>query len=226
MNIIILHPSFQSKSYMTKNLLKASSIVLFLFIVTGCSSSYRTINPSKLSGYTIKESNGIELDYQPAALNGQYLKHQQQTGYGLYAVRVTNNTSKPISIKNNVVITASGKTLSYMELNVFYNFIQQNPERSLQFLFLLPLNGYTKSATTEGSTTTSSSTHFYPVGVILGPALAFGNLAAAKGANEKFKAELDKYDILNKEIGVGKTEFGIIALNENPLNPLELVISK
>jgi hypothetical protein len=81
------------------------------------------------------------------------------------------------------------------------------------------LNVYTFSQSSSGNQVTSQSSHFYPIGVIIGPALAFGNLAMAKSSNKKFQSELEHNDIEERPISPGHTEYGLIAIqNLGPEN--------
>jgi hypothetical protein len=65
----------------------------------------------------------------------------------------------------------------------------------------------------------SSST---PIGLVVGPALAGGNMLIASSANKNFKTELLNNSIKDREIKAGETFYGLIAINDNGFMPLSL----
>ena len=70
----------------------------------------------------------------------------------------------------------------------------------------------------------SSNTEVYPVGLIIGPAVALGNMAVASSANKKFKEELDRYSIFNRVIKKGETGYFLIAISSTTFQPINLKI--
>jgi hypothetical protein len=47
-----------------------------------------------------------------------------------------------------------------------------------------------------------------PIGLVIGPAVAGGNVAVSATANKRFRQELIDYDILEREIKNGETFYG------------------
>ena len=196
-------------------LLKAfSSVIIVSLLITSCASGYHAISPSTLNFQSKSGDSSILVEYQTNLLSGKYAKREITSDVYLIAVKITNNSSHEIIFKNNLKIFSGEKEVTTIPLNTFYSATQQNPDKSLKFLFLTPLNLYTFSQTTDGGQVTSKKNRFYPIGVIIGPALAFGNLGAAKGANKKFKKELEQNDILERIILPEHTEYGLIAVKD------------
>jgi hypothetical protein len=91
--------------------------------------------------------------------------------------------------------------------------IKQTAPAYLLYLLLTPLK---LNIVTD---TKSSST---PIGFVVGPALALGNVAVAATSNKNFKKEMESYSILDKEIRNGETFYGLIAIRDNGFIPLSL----
>lgn len=73
--------------------------------------------------------------------------------------------------------------------------------------------------TTNGYPEVSSST---PIGLLVGPGFAASNMTVAGSANKKFKLELEAYDLMHTSIKSGETKYGIIVLNSNSSESLQL----
>jgi hypothetical protein len=70
-----------------------------------------------------------------------------------------------------------------------------------------------------GYTETSSS---FPIGLILGPGLAGGNMIAASSANKKFNTDLNDYDLNGKTIKKGETSYGLIGINSTNFDSIKI----
>ena len=101
---------------------------------------------------------------------------------------------------------------------VFSN-LKQHPATHLFYLLLTPL--------TVGSTKTNEygaqeATSMFPIGVILGPALAGGNLYAASSANKKFKENLLENNLNGTVIKAGETKSGLVGIRSDSYHGLRL----
>jgi hypothetical protein len=211
---------------MTKNLQGISFFIITSLFLMGCATGYQEIKTSALTYQSKTENDNVQIEYQTNLLTGKYATNEVKTGATLVAVKISNNTGHDLIVKDNIKIYAGTSQLQPMSLNSFYGLTRQNAEKSLWFLALTPLNAYSFNQTTSGSAVTSQSNKFYPIGIILGPALAFGNQAAANSANRKFRKELDDNDISGKIIPTGQTAYGLIALRADPLQLLTFKIAK
>lgn len=86
---------------------------------------------------------------------------------------------------------------------------------------MTPVNFYTYKTNSRGVEETTSST---PVGLILGPGLAGGNMIAAGSANKNFKNELSKFNIYGQTIKKGEVKFGLIGIMSNSYESLKLKV--
>jgi hypothetical protein len=197
---------------MTTYLKTFSSAIIVLF--TSCASRYHVVNPPTLDFQSQSGDSSVLVEYRTNLLKGKYAKRETKSDVYLIAVKITNNSSREIIFKDDIKIFSGEKEVTPIPLKTFYSATQQDPDKSLKLLFITPLNVYTFSETTNGGEVTSRKNKFYPIGLIIGPALAFGNLAAAKSANKKFKKELDQNEILEKTIPSGHTEYGLIAVRD------------
>jgi hypothetical protein len=84
----------------------------------------------------------------------------------------------------------------------------------LLYLLLTPMQLYT--------TDESGNTETTPIGLIIGPGIALGNMAGAGAANQNFLQELLQYNIINKTIEPGQTMHGLISIRDNGYNAIRL----
>ena len=71
----------------------------------------------------------------------------------------------------------------------------------------------------NGQQQTSSST---PLGLVIGPGLAGGNIIAASSANKNFQNDLLENDIIGKVIKKGETVYGIIGIQSNNYDSIKV----
>jgi hypothetical protein len=81
----------------------------------------------------------------------------------------------------------------------------------LLYLLLTPMNLYTGDDVT-------------PIGLVLGPGIAFGNMIGAGGANQNFLKELESFNLMNKSIQPGETLYGIIGIRDSGYNPITIKV--
>ena len=94
--------------------------------------------------------------------------------------------------------------------------IKQKTPLYLLYLLLTPM---------EFSTTSNGyETNSVPIGYVIGPGLAAGNIAVAASANTRLKNELMDFDIMDKEIKSGETLYGLVGIPESGFVPLRIVL--
>ncbi len=132
----------------------------------------------------------------------------------LVAVKITNNTDRIINIGNNAAFY-TGKTMIYpMDVLSIENCLKQSVPSYLFYLLLTPL------------TFSFNGSDPMPVGLILGPLITGGNMLSAASANANLYNELMQYDILNRDIQVGETVFGLIGFKYLDYAPLTIKLTK
>jgi hypothetical protein len=90
-------------------------------------------------------------------------------------------------------------------------------------LLLSPLQFYSGTTTTSnGPYTETKAANSFPIGLILGPGIAGGNMIAASSANKNFKKELIEFDINGKIIKKGETVYGLIGSNSRSYDAIKI----
>lgn len=188
--------------------LKIAIVLSCVIFLNSCASGYKTINPSSLNYLSNNISNGVELEYKYNLLGKKYSKKELKKDIKLIAIKLTNNTDTDLAFGKDIKLTYSnGNDLVIMDNEKVFTYLKQQPATYLLFLLLTPLNLYT----TNGSETTSST----PIGLVLGPGLAGGNMIVASSANKKFKTDLLNYNINGATIKKGETIYGLIGVRSN-----------
>ena len=107
-----------------------------------------------------------------------------------------------------------------MENEKVFALLKQSSASYLWYLLLTPMNLYTNQ-TQNGFTRQTSST---PIGLVIGPGLAGGNMIAAGSANTKFEKDLLEYNINGVTIKKGETVSGLIGIRSDDYNSIKVKI--
>ncbi|MEI8084833.1 MAG: hypothetical protein WCG93_01325 [Paludibacter sp.] len=190
----------------------------FIFLIGGCAQSYYAINPTKVAYTASNSMEDVSLYYRYDVLNekgnSKISKKEKKNNIKLVAVKITNNTDKVINIGNNAAFY-SGNTMIYpMESVWVNNNLKQSVPSHLFYLLFTPL------------TFTVNGSHPFPVGLILGPLLAGSNMLVAANANKNLFNELLQYDIVNRDIKVGETVYGLVGFRNLDYSPLTIKLTK
>lgn len=102
-----------------------------------------------------------------------------------------------------------------------YSSLKQSPASYLWYLLLTPMNLYTNE-TQNGFQTQTSST---PIGLVVGPGLAGGNMIAASSANKKFQQNLLDYNINGVTIKKGESISGLIGIRSDDYNSINIKVN-
>lgn len=151
--------------------------------------------------------------------NKKYVKKEAKNNLRLIALKITNNTGSPVEYQKDFIVLADNNEIEVLPTNVAYNQLKQGVPIYLLYLLLTPTQLTKTETNTSGMTKTEN---IFPLGLILGPGLAFGNMIAAGTANAKFKKELEDYSIFNKSIAAGETAYAIVAIKEAGFRPLRI----
>jgi hypothetical protein len=199
------------------NLLLASASLLLL---NSCASGYKNIEPKTLSYNSTNATNGVSLSYKYDLLDKKYKKKESKNDLKLVAVKITNTTDKDLVFGTDIKITTeNGSEIFLLENDVVFKTIKQSPASYLWYLLLAPVKLYTTKQNSYGQLEQTSST---PIGLILGPGIAAGNMIAASSANAKFKNDLLNYNIVGQTIKKGETAYGMIGIKSNSYDSLKL----
>ncbi|UII75762.1 hypothetical protein LV716_16090 [Flagellimonas sp. HMM57] len=205
--------------------MRTIKIILFSIVVstlTNCASGYKMIEPKSINYISSNETDNVKLEYKYDLLEKKYAKKELKKGVKLVAVKITNNSERDLVFGRDVVLAyENGSEVYIMENEKVFTTIKQSPASYLFYLLLTPVNLYTTETNSNGFEETTSST---PIGLILGPALAGGNMIAAGSANTKFKTEMLDYNINGTVIPKNETKYGLIGIKSNSFDSLKLKI--
>ena len=199
---------------------KIPVLALSVLFLTGCASGYKKIQPKSITFASRSENNSVVLEYKYDLLEKKYKKNELNKGLKVIAVKVTNNGVNDLIFGSDIRLTyENGNELNLLETNVVYKAIKQSPASYLWYLLLTPMQFQTTTTNSFGQQTSSSST---PIGLVIGPGLAGGNIIAASSANKNFSNDLLENDIIGKVIKKGETVYGIIGIRSNNYDSIKV----
>ena len=184
-------------------------------LLSSCAGSFKSINPSTFQYGTQAERSDADLYYKYDVLrergNKKYSRKEFKAGVRIVAVRITNTTGKPLTMGENAKIYSGNSEVRLWPPDLTFKKIKQKVPFYFLYLLLTP----TILETNEDS---------FPIGLILGPGLAAGNVAVASTGNSKLKKELMDFDLYGNTIQPGETAYGLIGIPESGFLPLRVVV--
>ncbi len=199
-------------------------VICSLLLLNSCASSYRTVNPKSLHYISNNSNNGVTLQYKYDLLRKKYAKKELKKGVKLVAIKVTNNTDDDLIFGKDIkLFYENQKELLIMDNEIVFKSLKQSPTSYLWYLLLTPVNFYTTSTNSYGIQEETSST---PIGLVIGPGLAGGNMIAASSANKKFKTDLLNYNITGTSIKKGETAYGLIGIRTDSFNAIKVALTQ
>lgn len=200
--------------------LKFILLVVAIVSLTSCASSYKAINPNDIAYVSAETTGDVKLEYKYELLHKKYEKKETKKGVKLVAVKITNNTDQDLTFGRDLTLSyANGNEIHIMENDKVFKTLKQHPATHLFYLLLTPLNLYTTKTNDYGM---QEETGSFPIGLIVGPGLAAGNLITASTANKKFKNELEDFNIQGTVIKSGETKAGLIGIRSESFEALKL----
>jgi hypothetical protein len=153
-------------------------------------------------------------------LSKKYKKKELKKGVRLVAVRITNNSNKDLVFGQDIKLVYDDGTNPYiMENENVFSSLKQNTASYLLYLLLSPL----QLIQTESSGF-QTETKRTPIGLIIGPGLAGGNMIASSSANKKFEQDLLTYNINGATIKSGKSLSGLIGIRSDDFNSIKIKV--
>ncbi|MGC1631802.1 MAG: hypothetical protein WA749_06790 [Gelidibacter sp.] len=201
-------------------IIKTFLLIVALSTLTNCASGYKMVNPQSINYISTNETDAVKLEYKYDLLHKKYAKKELKKGVKLVAVKITNNSDRDLMFGRDLKLTYSnGHEIYVMENERAFQTIKQSPASYLWYLLLTPLNFYTSKTNSNGFEQRTSST---PIGLVIGPGLAGGNMIAASSANKRFKTEMLEYNINGTTIKKGETTYGLIGIKADSFDSLKL----
>ena len=186
-------------------------------LVSSCASSYKAINPSSLNFPDGGADSNFSYKYNvlKQANNKKLARKEDKTQIRVVAIKIINNTGKTLKYGYNYKIYSGNTEVPVLPISEVTSSINQSAPIYLFYLLLTPARFYVSTETTQSST---------PIGYVLGPGLAALNVGIAAAANKNFKKEMEANNILDKEIRIGETAYGMIGIRNTDYAPLSLKI--
>ena len=203
-------------------IIKISLLLIGISLLSSCASGYKMIEPENINYISSNETNNVVFQYKYDLLENKYAKKELKKEVKLVAIKITNNSGKDIMFGKEAKLTyENGQEIYVMDNDKVYKLLKQSPASYLWYLLLTPVNLYTSKPSPNGYQQETSST---PIGLILGPGLAGGNMIVANSANNKFKEELFEYNMIGTVIKNGETKYGLIGIETDSFDSLKLKI--
>lgn len=207
-----------------EKMIKTSALIIFAMLLNSCASGYKKINPETLNYASKNIDHAILFEYKHDLLAKKYKKKETKNNVKLIAVKITNNSEKEIVLGRDFkLFYENGNEVSIIETEKLFKTIKQSPASYLWYLLLSPIQLYSgTTTTTNGNYTETKPANSFPIGLIVGPGLAGGNMAVAGSANKSFKMELLQFDLNGKTIKKGETVYGLIGTNSNNYDSIKI----
>ena len=200
-------------------ILKISYLAVLVAILNSCASSYQKINPKTLNYASKNIENNILFEYKYDLLKKKYKKKETKKGVKLIAIKITNNSENDIVFGQDFnLVYENGNIINIIQTDKIFKQIKQSPASYLWYLLLTPMQ-FNTTTSSNGQVQKSSST---PIGLLIGPGLAGGNMIAASSANKNFKNELLEFDMNGKTIKKGETIYGLVGLTSNNYDSIKI----
>ena len=197
--------------------MKTALLFIAISTLTNCASGYKMIEPKSINYVSTNETDKVKLEYKYSLLDKKYAKKELKKGVKLVAIKITNNSERDLMFGKEVKLNYENGTEIYiMENQKVFNTLKQNTASYLWYLLLTPMH----LNTFENGQQTNST----PIGLIVGPGLAGGNMIAASSANKKFETEMLDYNINGTVIKKGETTYGLIGIKADSFDSLKLKI--
>ena len=188
------------------------------FFFAGCATTFKPMRQDASDYDSPRDTSGVEVKYMfnPLGASGNtfYAEKARSQGVDVVAVKLTNNTGREIDVKRDLDFYV-GNTLA----------TPQNPAASLAsvrqrsgsyawWLLLMLVNGYKTEVRCDSYSGCSEDTQFIPIGIILGPVIAFGNMGVAASANGAIIKEIDGKDASRQVLKPGQSYEGYLVFDD------------
>jgi hypothetical protein len=203
-------------------ILKIIFLTSCALLLNSCASGYKSIDPKNINYVSKNVNNDVTLEYKYDLLDHKYAKKEKNNTIKLIAIKVTNNSDRDMVFGRDITLTYENDAILYlMEKETIYRTLKQSPASYLWFLLLSPIQIYKTETNTYNNPGTTSS---FPVGLIVGPGIAGGNMIVASSANKKFNTDLNDYNINGKTIKKGETVYGLVGIKSNNFDAIKIKV--
>ncbi|WBL24454.1 hypothetical protein [Zunongwangia sp. HGR-M22] len=196
--------------------------ILSILVLGSCASRYSEIEPESLPYGSMNKDKDIAMQFQYRLLSKKYASKEKNKGLKLVALKILNNSDKSYFFGEDLRLTYNdGSPVVFATTNQTYDMLKQKSGFYFLYLLLSPTKFTTSRSDQYGNMQTTNN---IPIGLLIGPGISLLNFFKAKNANNSFKAELDKYELFNKEIPAGKTVYGLVGIKSTQFKELKAEI--
>lgn len=204
----------------------ASFLLALALLCSSCASSYKAVKPEAFYYNAQTETDGIAFNYKydvyGSTGNKKYAKREQKKLVQVVAVKITNNSGRILDATQDIQYYVGQQQVMPVAPEVVHSLIKQSTPSHLLYLLLLPV---TITSTTHVNNIETERNSF-PLGLILGPALAGINMIKASTANQKMLQDLKNYSLANRKIMPGETVYGLFGLSNSGYNPISVKVKE
>lgn len=192
--------------------------IIACYLFSSCAASYKPINPSRFQYPESSEGEmfSYKFDVLMQSNNRKFAKKEFKNQTYVVAVRINNSTDHSLKYGENYRIFSGDREVDILPTDIVTHNIRETVPTYLLYLLFTPMTLNTYNETTS---------HSFPIGLIIGPGLAGLNVAVAATANKHFRMELDEYDLRYKEIASGETAYGLIGITMRDSGPLRIKLN-
>lgn len=195
------------------------TLIPFLFglitLASSCASRYNPVHPELLQyrgGVTV---DSVDFKYRYDVMseneNKKYAKKELRKGYRLLAIEVTNNSSKPVTMKQDYELYHDNYLTPALPLTVAKKKLRQNAELMLLYSPVVLFTTKTEVRQVGNNLVFVQKRTNYPIGAAIG----LGNFLVALNANSKFKKELRHNDLWMQTIQPHQKRQGFLFIKVN-----------
>lgn len=184
-----------------------------LFFV-GCATTFKPMRQDAYDYDSPRDTSGIEVKYMfnPLGASGNSFYAQKARGEGVdvVAVKLTNNTDREINVKRDLDFYVGNTEASPQDPAASLATVRQRTGGYAWWLLLMLVNGFKYEVTCDSYNGCREDTQFIPIGIILGPVIAFGNMGVAASANGAVIKEIDSKDASRQVLKPGQSYEGYL----------------
>lgn len=204
-----------------KNLL-ILPLLIIVILSGGCASNYHSISPQSSYFNVAEQTDELDFSYRYNILrekgNKKYAKREDKKGIRVVALKITNNTDRPLKFPEDIQLYAGDRAVLLLEPEFIHSKLKQGVPIYLLYLLFTPMTFTTYSENGDVNST--------PVGLLVGPGLTALNMGMASSANNKFKEELLQYNLANRVIQEGETVYGLIGFQDFGYSPIKIQLKE
>ena len=188
-----------------------------LLLLNSCAGTYKELLPSKVAYPNDRGVEAIGFTYKYDLLsargNKKYAKKEEKKGIRVVGVKIENKTNRTLVVGEDLQLYRGNDPINLLETESIYRSLRQTPPIYLLYLLLFPA---------ELTITVNNDITTYPLGYVLGPGLALGNMGQAAHANGRMKKELQLENLMGRAVDPGETVYGLVGVIGNNYDLLRL----